>query len=154
MIIITGHFRFVNNTDAPVYVESTTENKRITVTIYGKETRPEDRNVRYESEVLEVIAPGPDQIYADGGQPLGYIYVDSAHVGYKAKLWKVVTENGVEVDREQINSSNYKMTPRSATVGTATGDPSAYEQIMAAIGTSNIDHVRNVINMLVAQPAQ
>lgn len=143
-------FRFVNNTDYPVYVESYTDNKKITVNIYGKDTRAEDREVIYESEVLEVINPAPDVIYADAGQPLGYIYIDSAHVGYKAKLWKIIKEGGKEVGREQINSSNYKMTPRSATVGTATPDPNAHNEIMAAIGTSNIDHVRNVIAMLTA----
>ena len=146
-------FRFVNNTDYPVYVESFTNKKNITVNVYGKETRSEGRKVTYESEVLQVINPGPDQIYADGSQPIGYIYVDSAHIGYKAKLWKVVTEGGKEVSREQVNSSNYKMTPRSATVGVATGDPAAQAEIMAAIGTSNIDHVKNVIAILTAPPA-
>ena len=94
-----------------------------------------------------------DQIYVDAAQPVGYVVVESAHTGYKAKLWKVVTENGVEVSREQVNSSNYKMTPRSATVGVATGDPVAQAEIMAAIGTSSIDHVKNVIAILTAPPA-
>ena len=52
-----------------------------------------------------------------------------------------------------MNSSNYKMVPRSATVGTATSDPHAYEEIMAAIGTGSIDHVKNVIAILTAPPA-
>ena len=78
---------------------------------------------------------------------------ESAHIGYKAQLWKVVTEDGVEVSRTQVNSSSYKMVPRSATVGTATNDPTAYEEIMAAIGTNSIDHVKNVIALLTAQPA-
>lgn len=145
-------FRFVNNTDHPIYVESITQNKKITVNIYGKETRDAGRKVRYESEVLEVINPSTDKIYADASQGLGYVKVESAHIGYKARLWKVVTENGVEVSREQVNSSSYKMTPRSATVGTATADPQAYNEIMAAIGTSNIDHVRNVVAQLIAPP--
>lgn len=153
-------FRFVNNTDYPIYIEGHTENKQITFTIYGKETRDAGHEVRYESKVLEVINPPADQIYADASQPIGYIITESAHIGYKAQLWKVVTENGVEVSREQVNSSSYKMVPRSATVGTATADPQAYEEIMAAIGTANIDHVKNVIAILTApapaeeQPAQ
>lgn len=149
-------FKFVNNTEYPIYIEGyTTSDKKITFNIYGKETRNAGRTVRYESEVLEVINPPADQIYADASQPIGYIVSDgSAHIGYKAKLWKVVTENGVEVSRTQVNSSSYKMVPRSATVGTATGDPQAYEEIMAAIGTGSIDHVRNVIGLLTAQPAE
>ena len=147
-------FRFVNNTEAPIYIEGfTTNDKKVTFNIYGKETRDAGHKVRYESEVLETINPPADQIYASTSQPIGYIVTESAHIGYKARLWKVVTENGVEVSRTQVNSSNYKMVPRSATVGTATDDPNAYEEIMAAIGTANIDHVRNVIGMLTAQPA-
>lgn len=147
-------FRFVNNTEYPVYIEGYTENKRITFNIYGKETRDANRSVRYESEVLEVINPPSDQIYADASQPIGYIVSDSAHIGYKARLWKIVTENGAEVSRTQVNSSNYKMVPRSATVGTATEDSAAYEEIMAAIGTGSVDHVRNVIAILTAQAAE
>lgn len=146
-------FKFVNNYDYPIYIEAVTANKKITINIYGKETRPEGRVVKYESEVLEVIHPTSDAIYADPAQPIGYIVTESAHTGYRARLWKVVTENGVEVSREQVNSSNYKVSPRSATVGTATADPNAYNEIMAAIGTANIDHVRNVIGILTAPPA-
>ena len=146
-------FKFVNNTDAPIYIEGYTHDKQITFNIYGKETRAAGHSVRYESEVLETITPPADQIYADAGQPIGYIVTESAHIGYKARLWKITMENGVEVSREQVNSSTYKMVPRSATVGTATSDPQAYEEIMAAIGTANIDHVKNVAAALNARAA-
>ena len=79
--------------------------------------------------------------------------MQSAHIGYRANLWKVVTENGVEVSREQINSSSYQVTPRTATVGIATADPNAYNEIMAAIATNNIDHVKNVVAALAAAAA-
>lgn len=141
-------FRFVNNTDYPIYIEGYTKDKKITFNIYGKETRSEGHSVKYESEVLEVISPSADVIYQDASKPVGYIVTESAHVGYKAKLWKIVTENGVEVSREAINSSSYKMTPRSATVGTSTADPNAYNEMIAAIGTGSIDHVKNVMRML------
>lgn len=148
-------FKFVNNLDYPVYIEGYTENKRITFTIYGRETRSSDREVLYESEVLEVNRPPADIINADASKPIGYAVVtDSAHIGYKARLWKVVKEGGREVSRTQVNSSSYKMVPRSAVVGTATEDPTAYEEIMAAIGTGNLDHVRNVIALLLPPPPQ
>jgi len=104
--------------------------------------------------VLETIYPQSDAIYQDASQPIGYITTDSAHIGYKTRLWKVVCENGVEVSRTQINSSSYKMTPKSATVGTATADPNAYNEIIAAIGTGSIDHVKNVIAVLTTQAQQ
>lgn len=146
-------FCFINSTEYPIYIEAYIKNKHITFNIYGKETRSADRKVRYESEILEVINPPADTIYVAANQPIGYIVTESAHIGYKAKLWKIVTENGVEVSREQVNSSSYKMTPRSATVGTATEDPNAYNEIMAAIGTANVDHIKNVIAYLNGQAA-
>lgn len=141
-------FCFVNNTEHPIYIEGVIKNRNLTFNIYGKEYRDENRKVTYESEVLETINPSQDVITVDAAQPIGYFVRESAHVGYKAKLWKIVTENGVEVSREEVNSSNYKMTPRYATVGTLTGDPNAYNEIMAAIATSNIDHVQNVVAYL------
>lgn len=146
-------FRFKNNTDYPIYIEGYTSGKKITFNVYGCETRSSGHSVKYESEVLEVIKPQSDAIYADGSHPIGYIHVESSHTGYKARLWKKVYENGVEVSKEQVNSSTYKMSPRSATVGTATADPNASAEIMAAIGTNSIDHVRNVIAILTAPPA-
>ena len=147
-------FCFINNTDHPIYIEGITKNKKLTINIYGVETRSSNREIEYVSEVLQRISPSADVIYVDEGQPIGYIATESAHVGYKAKLWKVVKENGVEVERTEVNYSSYKMTPRYATVGVATADPYAREQIMAAVGTSNIDHVRNIIAMLTTPPAQ
>ena len=76
-----------------------------------------------------------------------------AHIGYKARLWKVVKEDGVQVSREVVNSSSYKMVPRSAVVGVSTADANAYNEIMAACGTGSIDHVKNVIAILNAQQA-
>ena len=141
-------FKFINNLDYPIYIEGYTQNKHITFNIYGKETRDAGYKVRYESEILEVNYPPADTIYADASKPIGYITTESAHIGYKARLWKIVTQDGVEVSRTQVNSSSYKMVPRSATVGVSTADPQAYEEIMAAIGTGSIDHVKNVIAIL------
>ncbi len=138
-------FKFVNNTEYPVYIEgSTTPDKQITFTIYGVETRDSNREISYESVVLERINPDTEVIHADASRPVGYCSVQSAHIGYKAQLWKVVRENGVEVSREQVNSSSYMKAPRSATVGIATEDEGAYNAIMAAIATNSIDEVKAV----------
>ena len=103
-----------------------------------------NREVVYESVVLERTVPEEEIIYADESRPVGYCSVQSAHIGYKAQLWKVVRENGVEVSREQINSSSYMKAPRSATVGVATADEGARNAIMAAIATNSIDEVKAV----------
>lgn len=138
-------FKFRNNLDYPIYIEGyTTPEKQITFTIYGVETRDSNREVIYESEVVERIEPDAEVIYVDESMPVGFCSVQSAHVGYKAKLWKIVKENGVEVSREQVNSSSYMKAPRSATVGVATEDPNAYNAIMAAVATNSVDQVKAV----------
>ena len=141
-------FVFTNNTEYPIYIEGYTSNKKITFTIYGVETRDSNRKVTYESEVLETISPGAEVINQDSSQPVGYVDVQSAHTGYKARLWKVVTVDGEEVSREQVNSSSYKMTPRTATVGTSTSDANVYNELQAAIATGSIDHVKSVASAL------
>ncbi len=135
-------FRFVNNTGYPIYIEGRTADKVITFTIYGVETR--NHQVSYESEVLSVTKPESEVIHTDPAMPLGQVITQSAHIGYKAKLWKVITENGVEISREEVNSSSYKMVPRTATVGVSTNDVNAYNEMLAAVSTNNIDHVKNV----------
>ena len=122
-------------------------------TIYGHETRDSGHKVVYESEVVSKTYPDTEVIYPDGGSPVGTVSVQSAHIGYKANLWKVVYENGTETSREMVNSSTYKMAPRSATVGVATADPNAYNEIMAAIATGSIDHVKDVAAALKAAAA-
>lgn len=147
-------FKFVNNTDAPIYIEGyTTDDKKIGFVIYGEETRESSHRVAYESEVVSQTYPDTEVIYVNEAAPVGSISVQSAHIGYTANLWKIVYENDREVSREKINSSSYKMVPRSATVGVATEDPNAYNEIMAAIGTNNIDHVKNVVAALTAAAA-
>ena len=132
-------FKFVNNLNNPIYIEGITEGKQITFTIYGVEERDPKRKVTYVSETLSVTRPDHEGITAAPGQGLGYISVESAHIGYTAQLWKVVEENGVEVSRDVINKSAYKVSPRTATVGTNTDNPAYAARMEAAIASGSID---------------
>ena len=135
-------FKFVNNLDYPVYIEGYTGGKQITFVIYGVETRDPGHKVKYESEVLSTTEPDSEKIIADSSQGIGFVSVQSAHIGYKAQLWKIVEENGVEVSREVINTSSYKMTPRTATVGVKTDNAVYASRIQAAIASGSIDTVK------------
>lgn len=136
-------FKFTNNLDCPIYIEGyTTSDKHICFTIYGQETRPSNRKVSYESKVIEKIdAPG-EKVVGDSSKPAGYVSVQSAHTGYVAELWKVVTVDGKEESRTQVNKSRYSAVPRTAAVGTATGNGAAAAAIGAAIATGSIDQCR------------
>ncbi len=137
-------FKFVNSSDYPIYIEGYTADKTITFNIYGKETRDPGHKVSFESETLETIKPERDTINANASLPAGQISTQSAHIGYKAQLWRTVTENGVQVSREIVNQSNYKMVPRIVTVGTATADPAVAERLHQAIATGSYGEVKAV----------
>ncbi|MCI8371095.1 MAG: hypothetical protein HFI75_01630 [Lachnospiraceae bacterium] len=136
--------KFINNTEAPIYIEGITAGKKITFNIYGMETRSSSRTVEYVSETLKEIEP-TTEIKADGSANFGSINSQSPHKGYEAKLWKVVKENGAEVSRTEVNTSRYAMTPRRYTVGTANASPEALAELQAAIGSQNLDAVKAVI---------
>jgi vancomycin resistance protein YoaR len=144
-------FKFVNTSEYPIYIEGYTENKSITFNIYGVETRPAGHKVEFENEILQVINPESETIIADANNGVGYVSVQSAHIGYKARLWKITYEDGVEVSREIFNTSNYKMVPRTAVVGIGTGDPGRQAAILDAINSGSIDYVKGVAAALYQQ---
>lgn len=147
-------FKFTNNSEYPIYIEGyTTSEKQVVFNVYGVETRPSNRKVSFESVKISETVPEGEKIVADSSIPLGTITTQSAHTGYVGELWKVVTVDGKETERVQINKSNYQPTPKTATVGTATDNPVALAIIQAAISSGSIDSVKAAINDLNAQAA-
>lgn len=105
-------FKFKNNTQVPIYIQGGTYSGTIYFNIYGEETRDEGREVVFESEVTDTIEPGADKVTFDKTKPESFMQVtQEAHTGYKAKLWKIVKENGKET-KTQVNSSTYSASPR------------------------------------------
>lgn len=137
-------FKFKNNTEAPIYIEGTTANKQITFTIYGEETRPANRTVKYVSQTLSVTEPGV-LIVADPGQPIGYRIVEGAHRGIQAELYKHVYVNGVEESVTKVNKSTYNASPRTVVVGVA-GDPGLSAELVEAVATQD----EGVVNAVLA----
>lgn len=128
--------KFINNRETPIYLEGYTVGKNVYFNIYGEETRPSNRQVSFESEVVSRDDP-PVQFVATG-DPVGYIStVQGKHVGYVARLWKVVTVDGVEESREVFNKSTYKASPKIVNVGTASEDPNISAAVGAAIATGD-----------------
>lgn len=128
--------KFVNNLDTPIYLEGYTVGKNLYFNIYGKETRPSNRKVSYESEVVSQQDPGTQ--FVATGDPAGYIgTVQGKHTGYVARLWKVVTVDGAEESREIFNKSTYRASPKIVNVGTASADPNISAAIGAALATGD-----------------
>ena len=62
--------KITNNYSTPIYIEGTTAGKTLTFTIYGKETRPSNRTLAFESETLSTT-PSPTQEIQDPSLPAG-----------------------------------------------------------------------------------
>lgn len=118
------NLKFKNNTKTPVYVEAVTDSSNITITIYGKETRPKNQEERFRSETVEVYYPGDDIVTQDSSMLEGQMVVtQSSHTGYKAELWKDIYQNGKKIDSVLVNTSIYQSAPRRVTVGTKKLEP-------------------------------
>ncbi|MBE6014671.1 MAG: hypothetical protein E7241_04815 [Lachnospiraceae bacterium] len=134
--------KFRNNTNAPIYIEGGTSGGKIFFNIYGQETRDPGRKLSFVSETLSVTEPEV-QIRENANQPVGYFTnVGEAHTGMKAKLWKIVTENGKETSRTEVNSSSYQMTPSVYEVGTGGASESQLAAIRAGIEAKSPEQVQ------------
>lgn len=139
--------KFTNNTDAPIYIEGHTAGGQISFTVYGEETRSADRKVTYESETTETTDP-TEEFVADSTVSIGSIVqTQSSHTGYKARLWKIVTVNGVEQSREVINNSTYKASPTIYSVGTKTSVAAAKSAMKTAIATNDLTKIKEAISL-------
>lgn len=115
------NFRFSNNLDYPILIEATSKDRTITFRIWGHETRDTSRRkLEFVSKTTQEIQPSAkDIITKDPTKPTTYRKVtQKARLGYKSELYKVVYEDGKEVERILINKSNYAAEPNHVTVGT------------------------------------
>lgn len=132
-------FRFTNNLSSPVYIEGSTYNGSITFTIYGVETRASNRKISFVSETLSETPSEGIKVKEDPSQPVGSVQTTPGHTGYTARLWKVVTVDGVEQSRDIFNNSTYNMTPTYVKVGTA---GNVTQELKDAMASQDVDAIK------------
>ena len=138
-------FRFKNNMDTPVYIEGTSGGGILTFKVYGVENRPANRVVSFESETVEK-KDIEVQINVSSDHDLGYIATtQSAHQGVVARLWKIVTVDGVQQSREIFNKSTYNSSPKIITVGVRGASEEQVAAIKAAAASKNEDTVKAAV---------
>lgn len=140
--------KFVNNLEHPIYIEGYTKGDHLYFNIYGVETRSANRKVEFVSETIEITHP--EHVFEIVDETVGYINcVQDIHIGYKANLWKVVYENGVEVSREKVNYSVYAPASSHYEVGLNTDNEEAIkaieEAIKESIATGNVQFVYDAV---------
>lgn len=109
---------FKNNTEAAIYIDATYTEGSISFDVYGYDTREEGRTVKYVSETISTKKI-KTEVEKDKTKSTDYEeVVEEGHTGYVAKLWKYVYQDGEEVDKILVNTSNYRMSPKKVIRGT------------------------------------
>ena len=151
---IAGDYKdlhFKNNRDVPIYIEGYCSNRVLYFNIYGKEDRPANRTVSYESETLSKEDPQLE-FEQDAGRDVGYwSVVQSAHQGCKAQLWKVVKVDGVQQSREVINKSTYRSSPKIIKIGTKGLSEEQLASLQTAINSKDEGSVKSLVQTYKAQ---
>lgn len=138
-------FQIKNNKNYPVYIEGYTSGGLIYFNIYGKEEDAPTHKVDYETEVTEVTVQNTTWV-ADPGQPLGVMHTTTGgHTGYKARLWKIIYEDGEEVSRNVYNNSTYNPSNREVTVGVASDNQALTAAMVAAVATQDVNTIASAI---------
>lgn len=113
-------FRFLNSLEVPILIEAIASDRdELIFRIRGAQTKPtQERAVSYEAVIIEEIEAGEPIVEYDYTLPKDYIKItQSAHNGYKVELYRVITINGVEVERIRVNYSEYQASPQYMVIG-------------------------------------
>ncbi|MBR6402338.1 MAG: VanW family protein [Eubacterium sp.] len=115
--------KFINNLDAPIYIESGYDGYNLRFSIYGEEYRPSNRTIEFESVQTGVIYPPEEPILTEDKslKPGTQEVTSGAVTGYTGELWKYVYVDGVLTDSILINTSYYE--PSAARVSINTDPP-------------------------------
>lgn len=146
--------KFRNNYDTPIYIEGFVSDGNVVFSIYGKETRPAGREIKFISETMEVKEPTKkyeEEREAKIGSMRG---PGSYHQGRKAQLWKVVYENGKQVSKKVFNKSTYNPSSYKVMVGTASSNPEYSSIVRRAIASQDEAKIRAAIAQVRAQEAK
>jgi vancomycin resistance protein YoaR len=126
--------KFKNNQKTPIYIEGKAGGGTLTFTIYGKETRDENRTIKFESKTLSVKSPSTVETNDPTIEEGKSVVTSSGTTGYTAELWKVVYVDGKETERTKVNSSSYSSSPKKVSIGTK---PKATTETPSSSGSSS-----------------
>ena len=145
--------KFTNNLEYPVYIEGKTAGGYVTFNVYGKETRPAGRTLKFIGEVTDEKMPEKKKFEVSDKAFGTMETVVSPKPAISARLVKVVYVDGVEESREVVNYSSYLETKEVVRVGITSEDSSATEAIKRAVGSQNEDEIKKVIEEYRAKEA-
>ncbi|MCI7098641.1 MAG: VanW family protein [Lachnospiraceae bacterium] len=108
-----------NPYDTPIYIDASAGGGYCTFRIYGKETRPENREVKYISKTLSESYPSGVSYTNDPSMPVGYERTtQGAYPAVKATLTKEVYVDGKLTESTLLYTDSYSGAQRKAVRGT------------------------------------
>lgn len=117
-------FKFVNDTDYPVYLEAYIDGNKLISNIYGYEIHDAGRQVEFETVYINSIPKPAEKVTEDPELPEGTREVTyNGSVGHVVQTYKKVFENGKLISRDFFNESRYRSVADEVTIGTKPVDP-------------------------------
>lgn len=112
-------FKFVNDTEYPVYIEAYIDDNKLISNIYGTEIHEPGREVDFQSVYISSVPKPAEKVTEDPELFEDYREVTyEGSVGHIVEVYKKVSMNGELVSRELFSKSSYRPVPDEVTVGT------------------------------------
>lgn len=116
-------FRFKNNTDHPIKVNASASGGTVSVSIVGTNPHP-DWTIKIDTETISTTPFTVKEVPTDE-LPAGKTEVESTGFkGHIVNTYKIIYQNGKEIDRKFLHKSVYNMAPKVIKVGTGGGGSS------------------------------
>lgn len=109
-------FKFQNNTSHPVYLESFVKGNTVTVNIYGY--KADTKEIKVYSNVDQVINKDTEVVYDSSLLEGKEIIKEKGRNGYRVSTYKILYENGVEIERKLVSKDYYRPSKRIVIKGT------------------------------------
>ncbi len=111
-------FKFRNSSEYPIIILSEVLNGKVTTSIYGVETRPENRKIKFINFKTKELETDEYEAVLDKEKDLNFQEVtQEPKKGYIYEVYKVVYVDDKEVSREIVNLSKYKARKGKITMG-------------------------------------
>ncbi len=137
-------FRFVNNTDSPIYIEGTVQGDGVAFYIYGEETRDPKRSITFESR--EISKTDYETVYLmDENADFGSLQEIYGEEGVQAELWKIISVNGEFESEEKVNVSLYSPLNHAYIVGTKGASEATVTAIYTACADESLGEIYDAI---------
>jgi len=107
-------FKFKNNKDTPIFIVSYYSDRKVTCEVYGL-SLGSGVSIDLESAVIRTISPpsGINYVLNESLEPGTSKETVKARTGYVVETYKIWYQNGQEVSRELLCTSNYKAYQRT-----------------------------------------